>query len=62
MKLYLKVFAGIGIIIIIAILAIGLNTMFGDIFDKHHNKEDLIKNYENKSKEIFELKEYMKDY
>ena len=62
MKLFLKIFAeiGIGVIILISILAIGLNVMFGGIFDKHHDTGDLIENYQDKSKEIFELKEYMK--
>ena len=59
MKLILNIIGGIVIAIIIGfiILMIGLNSLFG----KHYSTKNLINNYEERSKEIFELKEYIKE-
>ncbi|MEZ4983682.1 MAG: hypothetical protein R2795_01375 [Saprospiraceae bacterium] len=58
MKLVLKILGGIGIAIIIGFmtLMIGLRSIFG----KHYDTQDLIENYEKRSSQIIEVKEYIK--
>ena len=58
MKVILKVLGGIAMAIIIGfiILIIGLRSIFG----KHYDTQDLIENYEERSNQIIELKEYIK--
>ena len=58
MKLVLNILGGIAIVIIAGfiILMIGLRSILG----KHYDTHDLIENYEEKSDQIIEVKEYIK--
>ena len=57
MKLILKILGGIAIAILIGftILMLGLRSIFG----KHYDTQDLIENYEERSIQIIEAKEYI---
>jgi len=57
MKLWVKLLALVPIILLVAFLIL-INSI-GDEFGEYYDTNDLIKNYEKRSNQIIELKEYM---